>query len=154
MKVRKIISGGQTGVDRAALDFALANGVEIGGFVPHGRIAEDGRIPDRYIGLTETASDDPAERTELNVLNSDATLIIARGPLTGGSKLTAEFAGRYNKPHLQIDLNSVPPGSAPEIIRNWVESIVCPSLNIAGPRASEDPEIYEMVSDILQRAFV
>ena len=76
--INKIISGGQTGVDRAAFDAAIANGVEIGGFVPRGRWAEDGTIPEKYKGLVETESEDPAERTRLNVINSDATILLTR----------------------------------------------------------------------------
>jgi hypothetical protein len=150
MKLRKIISGGQTGVDRAAMDFAHACGIETGGFVPKDRTAEDGKVPDHYTGLTETESADPAERTELNVINSDATLIISRGALAGGSELTAEFAKRHGKPFLHIDLNLVRPTAVKSVMNNWIASISCSVLNVAGPRASEDPEIYNLTREILE----
>ncbi len=81
--VERIVAGGQTGADRAALDVALEYGLTVGGWVPHGRLAEDGRIPARYPGLVETDSPDGAERTRWNVRDSDATLIVSRGPLVG-----------------------------------------------------------------------
>ena len=90
--LEKIVSGGQTGADRAALDFARANGLGIGGWVPRGRLAEDGLIPEDYLGLLEADSTDPAVRTALNVRDSDATLILSHGPLTGGSLLTLQEA--------------------------------------------------------------
>lgn len=149
MAIGKIISGGQTGVDRAALDAALARGIEIGGHVPKGRVAEDGRIPERYSGIIETESADPAERTELNVINSDATLIVSRGALAGGSKLTADMAQRHGKPFLHIDLKTTSPAAAIDEINSWIASITCSVLNVAGPRASEDPDIYDMSREIL-----
>jgi hypothetical protein len=86
--IRKIISGGQTGADRAAFDAALALGLPIGGWVPKGRKAEDGVIPAHYSNLRETDADDYESRTRLNVREADATLILSHGPLTGGSQLT------------------------------------------------------------------
>ena len=103
----KIISGGQTGADRAALDFALASGIPIGGWVPRGRLAEDGRIPERYAGLVETESADPAVRTARNVRDSDATLILSHGPLDGGSLLTHREATRAGRPVLHLDLEEL-----------------------------------------------
>ena len=88
-RISRIVSGGQTGADRAAFDYALANEIEIGGFVPKNRAAEDGAIPAKYPNLRETETEDSAERTRLNVLNSDATLIFSHGALAGGSRLTA-----------------------------------------------------------------
>src|SRR2546428_7239726 len=98
--IEKIISGGQTGADRAALDFAIARGIPHGGWCPRGRLAEDGVISDRY-QLTETPSANSAQRTEGNVRDSDGTVIFSIGPkLTGGSKQTAEFARQHRKPCL------------------------------------------------------
>src|SRR5690606_31296737 len=97
-----IISGGQTGVDRAALDAALALGIEHGGWCPLGRWAEDGRIPERY-RLRETNSPDYAVRTCRNVDEADATLIVAPAPLIGGTRLTYEYAVQTGKPCLVID---------------------------------------------------
>ena len=91
-----IVSGGQTGVDRAAWAAAIELGLPIGGWVPKGRLAEDGEIPARYAGLREAESAEPAVRTALNVRDSDATLIFSHGPLTGGSRLTFDTAARLD----------------------------------------------------------
>ena len=148
--VRKIISGGQTGVDRAALDFALENAIETGGYVPKGRKAEDGRISDKYPNLIETASEIEAERTELNVKLADATLILAQGELAGGSQLTKAFAAEHNKPFLHIDLSSVTITQAAENAKEWLARVNCEILNVAGPRASEDREIYDKAKRFLE----
>ncbi len=152
--VLKITSGGQTGADRAAMDFALRHGFESGGFVPLGRSAEDGKIDEKYPGLIETAGDDPAERTELNVLNSDATLIISHGPLTGGTLLTRNLAVKFRRPHLHIDLGKFSERNATIEARRWLKMICPNSLNIAGPRASEDSEIYCAVTNLLEAILV
>ena|SRR5688572_6575374 len=102
--VARIVSGGQTGADRAALDFALERGIPIGGWVPKGRLAEDGAIPERYAGLVETGSTDPAVRTARNVRDSDATLILSHGPLEGGSLFTWREATRLGRAVLHLDL--------------------------------------------------
>lgn len=152
-KIGKIISGGQTGADRAAFDFALENGIEIGGFVPKDRQAEDGRIPERYSNLQEAETEDPRTRTALNVKNSDATLILSNGGLKGGSKLTADFAEKYQKPFLHIDLTIVKINEALAKTRTWLDSIECRTLNIAGARASEDAEIYTRTKEFLTELF-
>jgi predicted Rossmann-fold nucleotide-binding protein len=149
IKLRKIISGGQTGVDRAAFDFALENGFEIGGFVPKNRRAEDGRISEKYPNLIETATENYAERTELNVQNADAVLILSHGELTEGSLLTKEFAEKHGKPFLHIDFNESEIESAVEKARRWLASINCEKLNVAGPRASTDAEIYDKTREFL-----
>src|SRR5258706_15582674 len=100
----KIVSGGQTGADRAALDVALEQGFEIGGWIPKGRRAEDGPIPQSYRGLLETDSADPSVRTALNVRDSDATLIVSHGQLRGGSLLTLDEARRLGRCVLHVDL--------------------------------------------------
>src|SRR5947207_9483915 len=100
----KIISGGQTGVDRAALDFAIRHDFAYGGFIPKGRRAEDGRIPDIYQGLVETPTSDPAERTRMNVIGSAAVLVVSRGEPDGGTKLTLALARQFKKPFIHIDL--------------------------------------------------
>src|SRR5882724_8999943 len=137
----KIISGGQTGADRAALDFALAHGIAIGGWVPQDRLAEDGRIPDRYAGLVETASVDLAERTVKNVRDSDATVIVSHGPLARGSLLTFQEARRAGKPLLHLDLDGLGIDEAAARLRSWLATSRPGALNVAGPRASEDPRI-------------
>jgi Circularly permutated YpsA SLOG family len=150
VKVGKIVSGGQTGVDRAALDFARENDLELGGYVPKGRAAEDGRIPDTYPNLTETPTGDPAERTGLNVLHSDATLIISRGELAGGSQLTAECATKHGKPFFHANLLHTDLESRAEQVRTWLAELKAEVLNVAGPRASEDQEIYSHARQFLE----
>jgi hypothetical protein len=142
MPLRKVVSGGQTGVDRAALDAARSAGWPIGGWVPRGRAAEDGRIPDVYAGLLETSSPDPAQRTRLNVQDSDATLILAHGALMGGTSLTEATARQLQRPCLCIDLAVVPAAAAAERVRRWLTETGAEVLNVAGPRASEAGSVY------------
>jgi hypothetical protein len=149
----KIVSGGQTGADRAALDAAIELGIETGGWIPKGRLAEDGRIPHRYKSLVECDSADHAIRTELNVRDSDATLIVSRGPLTGGSLLTFEIAGRYGRPVLHVDPGSKSTDEAVDAVAGWLAGFECRVLNVAGPRASGDPDIYRLARELLLRAF-
>lgn len=153
MKVKKIVSGGQTGVDRAALDFAIENNIDCGGFVPRGRLAEDGRIPDRYPNLIETEKPIYEERTRLNVIHSDATLIISEGDLTGGSLFTKQMAEKHRKPYLHIDLEKVNLEEAAERVRRWIDSVDCRILNVAGPRASSNPGIYDKAKSLLRAVF-
>lgn len=151
--IKTIVSGGQTGVDRAALDFALERGINIGGRVPKGRLAEDGPISARYPNLVETESLDPAERTRLNVRESDATLIISRGRLAGGSRLTAETARSHGRPFLHIDLEAKTINDAALYAGRWLDGITCTRLNIAGPRGSENPAIYGLTLSLLDELF-
>ncbi|CAN5749400.1 putative molybdenum carrier protein [soil metagenome] len=152
-KIKKIISGGQTGADRAAFDFALENGFETGGFVPKNRLAEDGGISDKYVNLIEIETEDYAERTELNVKIADAALILSHGELKGGSLLTKQFAEKYEKPFLHIDFSTLPFEQAVERTQKWLDSLNCENLNIAGSRASEDAEIYDATKRFLQKLF-
>ena len=147
--VKKLISGGQAGADRAALDFALENGIECGGAVPKGRIAEDGRISDKYPNLAETGSTDPAVRTLRNVLDSDVTLIVSHGKLSGGSLLTKQLAEAHKKPFIHIDLSVMSIDDAAEMLSAWIVATKPSVLNIAGPRESEDPGIYGAVKRVL-----
>ncbi|MCA9243532.1 MAG: hypothetical protein KDA32_06230, partial [Phycisphaerales bacterium] len=101
--VEVIVTGGQTGVDRAAMDFAIEVGIPLCGWIPQGRLDEHGVIPARYPGLVESDDADPGVRTRLNVRDSDGTLIIARGQLAGGTRLTAEEAARLNRPLIALD---------------------------------------------------
>lgn len=146
--VHRIVSGGQTGVDRAALDAAIRIGIDHGGWVPKGRKAEDGRIPGHY-SLCETETPNYAERTEKNVLDSDATLIVSRGPLKGGSRLTMILAMRYGKPWLHVDLASVPEHEGVGSVRSWLGANQVGVLNVAGPRAGNDSAIYGLAFDLL-----
>jgi Circularly permutated YpsA SLOG family len=136
-RVEKIISGGQTGVDRAALDVALAMGIDCGGWCPKGRRAEDGPIASRY-PLVETASTAYSQRTKRNVRDSDGTLILSRGQPRGGTLLTQRTALELGKPCLSIDLGA--PAALAEI-REWLDHNAVGVLNVAGPRESQSPGI-------------
>jgi len=150
---KKLVSGGQTGVDRAALDVAIELGIPHGGWVPAGRLAEDGIVAECY-NVLETPSSDSAQRTEWNVRDSDATLIISNGRLIGGSQFTLEMAKKYEKHYLHIDLSVVTETEATNQIIDWLNSLDCKVLNVAGPRNSEDSEIYQNAKIILSNSLV
>jgi predicted Rossmann fold nucleotide-binding protein DprA/Smf involved in DNA uptake len=143
-----IVSGGQTGVDRAALDVALELGIPCGGWCPRGRLAEDGPIPARY-PLRESASPDYAERTRLNVRDSDATLVLTRGAPTGGTALTLRLADELGRPALVLDLATAP---RPEAAARWIAGRGIAVLNVAGPRESGAPGIYAEAAAFLRAA--
>jgi hypothetical protein len=145
MQLQKIVSGGQTGVDRAALDAAQAHGVPVGGWCPQGRRAEDGRIPDRY-PLQETPSEAYEQRTVWNVRDSDGTLIIAPGSLSEGTALTRKEAESQDKPILHVRIDD--PVPVP-MIRAWGTENSVRTLNVAGPRAGEIDGIYTAARTIL-----
>lgn len=138
MRLQKIVSGGQTGVDRAALDAAQEYGMSIGGWCPKGRRAEDGRIPARY-PLSETPSAAYEQRTAWNVRDSEGTLIITDGGMEGGTALTHAVAQRRRRPVLHVRTSD--PVPVP-MIRAWGEEHDIRVLNVAGPRASEADGIY------------
>jgi hypothetical protein len=143
-----IVSGGQTGVDRAALDASLELGISCGGWCPKGRRAEDGPIPDRY-PLKETESGSYPVRTEMNVRDSDGTLILTWGRPTGGTALTVRLARRHKKPSLVIDLKKP---ADPSSLMNWLEKKQIEVLNVAGPRESEYPDISRLAFEFLLNA--
>ncbi|QDU40030.1 Putative molybdenum carrier [Maioricimonas rarisocia] len=143
----KIVSGGQTGVDRAALDAAMGLKLPHGGWCPQGRRAEDGVIPARY-QLQESKSRQYAVRTRWNVRDSDGTLILARATLNGGTALTADVAASLGRPCLVVDPASA--GSA-NTARQWMKTHSIRVLNVAGPRESSDPGIYEVALRFLRR---
>jgi len=145
-QLRTIVSGGQTGVDRAALDVAIELGFEHGGWCPLGRLAEDGYIPAKY-ALTQTASAEYAVRTEKNVVDSDATLIVYRKEITGGTLLTRRLAQKHVKPLLCVDLTRSP---KPEEARAWIVAQNTEVLNNAGPRESTSPGIAAQAADYLR----
>jgi putative molybdenum carrier protein len=147
----KIISGGQTGVDRAALEWAVANDVPHGGWCPKGRKAEDGVIPDRF-QMSETGSTHYAFRTRRNIQDSGATVIFSRqSELTGGTKLTAEIAKKVGKPLLQIFSDAGAENAARDL-QNFIREHEVVVLNVAGPRASSEPEIASFVKLVLSLA--
>lgn len=144
----KIVSGGQTGVDRGALDAALEMGVSCGGWCPKGRRAEDGRIPDRY-PLAELQDEQYQRRTLRNVLDSDATLIIYFGVLSGGTELTLKFCIIHAKPYRLIDACEILAARAAEQIAEFVGETGVEVLNVAGPRASQEAYASEYAFEAL-----
>lgn len=150
LPVEKIISGGQTGVDRAALDVALALGLAAGGFCPAGRRAEDGRVPARY-PLRETDSPEYAERTRRNVRLADATLVLTRQAPAGGTALTLRAARAVGMPHRHVRLPATEDACA--AVRRWLAEEKVRTLNVAGPRASEEEGVYDAARMFLERLF-
>lgn len=150
-RVTRIVSGGQTGADRGALDAAMDLGVAHGGWCPKGRRAEDGAIPARY-RVRETESAAYPARTERNVVDSDGTLIVVRGPLAGGSALTARLARARGKPYLIVDLDAGDLAGHVSAIRSWLDRHAIAVLNVAGPRASHCPGIVGDVRALVRRA--
>jgi hypothetical protein len=147
MPIERIISGGQTGVDRAALDAAVRWAIPCGGWCPRGRRAEDGPIPDRY-PLKETPSARYPQRTEWNVRDSDATLIVTRGRPRGGTALTRWLAQKLGRPCLVLDLTGP---QEPAAGRAWLAARPIRILNVAGPRESEAPGIRDEAFALLLR---
>ena len=140
--LHKLISGGQTGVDRAALDVGLALGLAVGGWCPKGRRAEDGIIPDRY-PLVETPERSYQNRTRRNIEDADGTLILNQGKLDGGTALTARQIG---KPCLIVALEE---GIEPATFRDWLAAHHLAVLNVAGPRESKRPGVYAAACRLL-----
>jgi len=138
----KLISGGQTGVDRAALDVALRHRIDAGGWCPTGRLDEFGRIPDRY-PLKELENGGFTERTLQNVKDSDGTVIIHPGNLSGGTEQTVHFCIEQRRPHEMIDASSVSTEKAAQLIADFVRANKIDNLNVAGSRASEWPDGYD-----------
>jgi len=136
--LEKIVSGGQSGVDRAALDAARAAGLACGGWCPRDRWAEDGPIAVCY-PLTETPQRDPAQRTAWNVRDADATLVLTRGSPRGGTAFTVQCARAAGRPCRVVDLES---GADAALIARWIEHSGARVLNVAGPRESQAPGIH------------
>jgi predicted Rossmann-fold nucleotide-binding protein len=143
----KIVSGGQTGVDRAALDVALELGIPCGGWCPKGRRAEDGVI-DHHYPLQEVSSPEYPVRTEMNVKDSDATLILNQGTLAGGTALTLKLAKIHKKPYRVVDLSKT---KDPAPVRKWMQTEKVNVLNVAGPPESNRPGIYAKAIEFLRR---
>ena len=138
----KIISGGQTGVDRAALDVALKHGIDCGGWCPAGRLDEFGRIPDRY-PVKELEEGSFADRTLENVKDSDGTVVIYFNELRAGTEYTVQCCKQLQRPHELINVANISPQEAVKLIVGFVREHKIDILNVAGPRQSEWPEGYE-----------
>ncbi|MFC1863871.1 YpsA SLOG family protein [Thermodesulfobacteriota bacterium] len=147
--IKKIVSGGQTGVDQAALDASRAWDIPHGGWIPKGRLTEDGPLPDGY-NLKEMPTDSYPERTQQNVIDSDGTVIISHGDLTGGSLYTQHLAYKHKKPCLHVDLDRIDSIRAAKTILDWINENRIEVLNVAGPRASKDPKIYEAAESLIE----
>jgi Circularly permutated YpsA SLOG family len=148
----KIISGGQTGVDRAALDAALKHEVDCGGWVPTGRLDELGRIPDRY-PVTELSHGSFADRTRQNVRDSGGTVIIYSGELGGGTEETVRFCKEQERPYRLIDAAHTSVTEASNLVEEFVSAGHIEVLNVAGPRESEWPEGYGYAFAVLEDFF-
>jgi hypothetical protein len=146
--ITRIVSGGQTGADRAALDVAIELDIPHGGLIPKGRKTEAGRLPAKY-NLKELPTDSYPKRTEQNVIDSDGTLIVSHGAVTEGSDYTRQTAEEHGKPWIHVDANRMSIDAAVKLIRAWINGSQIKVLNVAGPRASEDPKIYVTTKNLL-----
>jgi predicted Rossmann fold nucleotide-binding protein DprA/Smf involved in DNA uptake len=157
--IDKVVSGGQTGVDRAALDVAIELGIPHGGWCPRGRLSEDGIIPSHY-ELVEMESDLYADRTRQNVIDSDGTLVLYHDRLEGGTLLTCKFAEQTGKLCMKLRLARSSQSSArklltskAKVVRTWLDDNQIRTLNIAGPRGSKYPDIYARAREFLRLIF-
>jgi Circularly permutated YpsA SLOG family len=151
VKTLKIISGGQTGVDRAALDVTLRHGIECGGWCPAGRLDEFGKIPDHY-PVQELRGGGFTERTLQNVKDSNGTVVIYPGELHGGTAQTVRFCVELRRRHQLIDASRVATEDAAKLIADFVRKNMIGILNVAGPRQSEWPEGYDYAFRALDRS--
>jgi len=149
--IKEIISGGQTGAERAALDVAIKLDIPHGGWIPNGRKTENGKLPEKY-QLQEMPPASYSKRTEENVIDSDGTLILSHGKLTGGSVFTREMAMKHGQPWFHIDFDKVNAFDAAHLINSWVVRQGISVLNVAGPRATKDPKIYQATAKVLETA--
>ena len=149
MIINEILTGGQTGADRAGLDFALDHGIACGGWCPAGRRAEDGSIDPRY-PLTETLSAAPEFRTKMNIINSDGTIILYLTGLDKGTGTTRDLCYQLGKPLFMCNVSRL---TDPAAILEWISVNRINKLNIAGPRESNDPGIYDATYRTLMHLF-
>jgi len=148
----KIISGGQTGADRAAIDAAISRNYPIAGYCPKGRLAEDGAISERY--RLEEITGGYRARTRKNVQTGDGTLVVYRDELKGGTALTVSMALKERKPLKLIDISAVEPAVAVEKVREFCIKNRIGTLNVAGPRASQCTDIYQYVFEVISLLLV
>jgi hypothetical protein len=153
--IRKIISGGQTGADQGALDYAMEKGMEAGGWCPRGRVCENGIIPAKY-PVEEVAEDDYNLRTKRNVQDSDGTLVIIRdGYMEDGTHRTVEYCMGLSKPQFLVDLH-VMSGQLESVCHaliNWIDHHGIEVLNVAGNRESNSPGIQKETAAFLGQVF-
>ncbi len=149
--LKKIISGGQTGADQAGLDVAIQNNIPHGGWIPKGRLTEIGPLSDKY-HLHEMRSESYPERTEKNVSDSNGTVIITHGKLSGGCLLTRNKAVEHNKPLLHLDMDMLTVDEGAELLKRFIEDKQIGILNVAGSKASKDYRIYGVTILVLETA--
>ncbi len=147
-KVLMIISGGQTGADRAGLDFAISKEIKHGGWCPKGRLAEDGAIPTKY-NLIETSTNLYPQRTRQNVKDSDATIVFTDTHMSRGAMLTITCCEALKKPYFVLPISSIKDEAAKNSLLSWLNKIKPKILNIAGARASKCPQMHKFVTCIL-----
>lgn len=148
MAIKKIVSGGQTGADIAGLDAAIKQSIPCGGWIPKGRLTEDGPLPEKYL-FQEMPTASYPKRTAQNVIDSDGTVIFTHGALTGGSLLTRKKVLQHGKPVLHLDMNTVTIDEAVKALRDFVDENCIEVLNVAGSRGSRDGLIYGKVLEIV-----
>lgn len=137
----KIISGGQTGVDRGALDAALDLGIDVGGWCPNGRRAEDGKVPARYAFLMESTHAAYTQRTRWNVRDADVTLVLHAGDMGPGTKVTMSLCKELKKPHAVIDIRD---RAAVATAIGFLNAHAHAIINVAGPRESTNHGIHDL----------
>lgn len=148
--IKKIISGGQTGADIAGIDTALELGIEYGGSIPKGRRTEEGTLPERYDKIIELETTSYPIRTEKNVVDADATLILTYNKMGSGSALTIKLAKKHKKPYLHINLEKKQDTEAIQEVREWLTKVKPNVLNVAGSRESTSKGIYSRTYKILK----
>ncbi len=153
MPLKKIVSGGQTGADIAGIDAAIAHKIPYGGWLPKGRLTEDGPLPAKY-DLEEMPTESYPKRTAQNVIDSDGTVIFTHGTLTGGSLLTRKKAVQHGRPVLHLDLERLTNEEAMHALVDFIEQNDIEVLNVAGSRGSKDPGLYDKVFKTLYAAFI
>jgi hypothetical protein len=146
--IQMIISGGQTGADRAALDAAIQWQIPHGGWIHQGRLTESGLLSDKY-QLKEMATDSYHVCEAQNIIDSNGTLIISNGPISGGSKNTLKMALNHNRPCLHIDLDENDAFDAAKLVNQWITKYNIETLNVAGSKAKEDPYIYQSTMHLI-----
>ena len=151
-RVSKVISGGQTGADRAGIDAAISLGIDYGGSLPSGRRTEDGHLPMKYNKMNEVKSRHYQVRTEKNVMDSDATIIFTFNRIGSGSALTRKLAEQHLKSCFHVNLDKQTDDEAVRIVTEWLDSVRPYTLNVAGSRESTAEDIYQRVYRIMKEA--